>query len=96
MTAEEFLDLENWEDLLVQRRKNKATTEEDHEEPQEQEPVLRLKTHSATLDSLIQSEMFGMEKSMAWYPQKVQGILQQYVIYVKCQAKLWPVVINIY
>ena len=76
MSAEEFLNFdddtpaaeelsENWEDELVQRHKNKAATEEDNEdsdqEPQEQGPVLKLKTHSATLDSLIQREMFGME-----------------------------------
>ena len=55
MTAEEFFNFdndkpaaeelsENWEDELVQRHKNMATTYEDnedsHQEPQEQEPVL--------------------------------------------------------
>ena len=46
---------------------NKATSEEDNEDS-EQEPqekgasTLTEDTHSATLDSLIQSELFGMEK----------------------------------
>ena len=103
MTADEFLHFddntpttkelsENWEDELVQRHKNKAATEEDNEdsdqEPQEQEPVLRLKAHSATL---IQSEMFGLERGLPAdyleHLRKAQEILQQHVINVKCQAK---------
>ena len=87
---------ENWEDELVQQHKKKATTEEDNEdsdqELQEQEPVLKLKTHSAMLESLIQSEMFGMERGLKVdyleHLTKAQEILQQHVIHVKCQAKL--------
>ena len=79
MTAKEFLNFdndtpaaeelsENWEYELVQWHKNKATTEEDNEdsdqEPQEQESLLKLNTHNATLDLFIQSETFSMEKGL--------------------------------
>ena len=80
---------------FIQRHKNKAATEEDNEdsdqEPQEQEPVLKLKTHSATLDLLIRSEIFGLERGLPAdyleHLRKAQDILQQHVIHVKCQAK---------
>jgi hypothetical protein len=105
MTADEFINWdnntpateelsENWEEDLVQRHKTADTqdqTSDNEPEQEEPEPELSLKTHSDTLDSLSQCELYGMEKTLpAEYLEcirKAQEILQHHVIHVKCKAQ---------
>ena len=106
MTADEYVTWDedtpsteelgdNWEEELLLRHKtpDTATTTaiESDEETEDQQPVLRLKTHTETLDFISQCELFGLEKNL---PEEFlqamrlgQDILQRHMVHVKSQAR---------
>ena len=79
MTADEYVTWDedtpsreelgdNWKEELLLRHKtpDTATTTaiESDEETEDQQPVLRLETHTETLGFISQCELFGLEKNL--------------------------------